>query len=112
MSEAALGDRNKIRIAFYCRGLRNTFSSDMPYNIGLSDEEDGFAVDKIGILEFLSLHFFIIVLTSDWSYVFPTFSSNNSAIRFKSVSLHIGGRPPPLNSPEMIRPFAWFVIRR
>jgi len=51
LSEAALGDRNKIRIAFDCQGLRNTFSSDMPYNIGLSDEEDGFAVDKIGILE-------------------------------------------------------------
>jgi hypothetical protein len=36
LSETALNDRNKIRIAFDCRGLRNTFSSDMPYNIGLS----------------------------------------------------------------------------
>ncbi len=51
MSEAALGDRNKIRIEFDCRGLRKTFSSDMPYNIGLSDEEDSLAVDKLGILE-------------------------------------------------------------
>ncbi len=51
LSEEALGDRNKSRIVFDCRGLRKTFSSDMPYNIGLSDEEDGFAVDKIGILE-------------------------------------------------------------
>jgi hypothetical protein len=34
------------------------------------------------------------------------------AICFMSVSLHIGGQPFPVNSPEMTVPFAWFANRQ
>jgi hypothetical protein len=50
LSEAAFGDRNKIRIAFDCQELKNTFTCDMPYNIGTTKEEDGSAVDQLCIV--------------------------------------------------------------
>ncbi len=41
----------RLELCVDCRGLRKTFSSDMPYNIVLSDEEDDFAINELGILE-------------------------------------------------------------
>ncbi len=50
LSGAAFGDRNKIRIAFDCQELKNTFTGDMPYNIGTTEEKDGSAVDQLCIV--------------------------------------------------------------
>jgi hypothetical protein len=50
MSDAALGKRNKIQIDFDSQVLKNVFTTNMPYNISMTNKEDGSANDQLGIL--------------------------------------------------------------
>jgi hypothetical protein len=50
LSEATLGKRNKIQIAFDSRESKNGFVDNMPYNISISNEEDRSGINQLGIL--------------------------------------------------------------
>ena len=50
LSEAALGERNKIRIAFDSRESKNGFIDKMPNDISISNEEDRSGINQLGIL--------------------------------------------------------------
>ncbi len=47
---AALGERNKILIAFDSWVLKKVFTDSLPYNISMTDKVDGSAIDQLGIL--------------------------------------------------------------
>jgi len=49
LSEAALDERNKIRIAFDSRESKNGFIDKMPNNISISNEEDRSGINQLGI---------------------------------------------------------------
>ncbi len=50
LSDAALGKRNKILIAFDSQVLNNVFTDSLPYNISMTNEVDGSAIDQLGII--------------------------------------------------------------
>ena len=50
LSQAALGERNKIRIAFESRESKNGFIDKMPYDISISNEDDRSGINQLGIL--------------------------------------------------------------
>ncbi len=50
LSGTALGERIKIQTAFDSFALKNVFTGNMPYNISMTNKEDGSAIDQLGIL--------------------------------------------------------------
>ncbi len=50
LSDAALGKRSNIWIAYDSWVLRNVSIGNMPYSIRMTNKEDGSAIDQLGIL--------------------------------------------------------------
>ncbi len=49
LSDAVLGKRNKIWIAFDSWELKNGFIDKVPYDISITNEEKGSGIDQLGL---------------------------------------------------------------